>query len=145
MKSLMRQINIISRCAGTYRADKLGDTDIKPVHHSFILAICRHPGISQDELSRHIYINKSNVTRNLSYLEERGYAERRQSENDKRVILVYPTQKMLDIYPQVRSATDECNEYLTEDFSDEEIDVFRNMLERISERARKYVDSRGDK
>lgn len=144
MKSLMRHINIIARCAGMYRSDKLGDTDLGAVHQSYILAICKHPGISQDELSRHIYINKSNVTRKINYLEEHGYAVRKHSETDKRVIHIYPTQKMLDIFPRVRAVTDECNEYLTDGFTEEETALFRCLLERVSQRARNYVDSRGN-
>ena len=50
-------------------------------------------GISQEKLAKMIYINKSNVTRNLAVLEKNGYIERRPAENDKRVMLVFPTQK----------------------------------------------------
>ena len=80
MPSLMRYINVISRCGAAWRGDKLAGTDIGAPHTSYILTVCRHPGISQDKLAKHIYINKSNVTRNLAYLESCGYVERRQSE-----------------------------------------------------------------
>ena len=142
MPTLMRQINVISRCAGIYRTDQLRGTDLHACHHSYILTICRHPGISQEELSHHIYINKSNVTRHLAYLETHDYVFRSQSETDKRVMLVYPTQKMLDVFPEVKRITGEWNEYLTAEFSDQELNQFRSMLDRISDRAKKYVDDK---
>ena len=142
MPTIMRQINIISRCAGLYRTDKLRGAELGACHHSYVLAICRHPGISQEELARHIYVNKSNVTRHLSYLEEHGYVERRQSETDRRVTLVYPTDKMREIHPEVKRITDEWNAYLTMGLSEEELTSFRSILERVSSQAKKYADDR---
>ena len=144
MKSLMRHINIIARCAGMYRADRLGDSELGAVHQSYVLAICKNPGISQDELARHICINKSNVTRKITYLEEHGSVTRVQSESDTRITLVYPTQKMQNVLPQVRAVTDECNEYMTRGFTEEELKQFKKLLERVSARAKSYMETRGN-
>ena len=115
MPSLMRYINVISRCGAVWRGDKLKDTDIGAAHTSYILTVCRHPGISQDKIAKRTYINKSNVTRNLAYLESCGYVERRQS------------------------AVREWNRYLTEDLSDEEMEMFMSMLSRLAGRAAEYA------
>ena len=123
-----------------FRSDKLKDTGLGACHHSYILAVCRNPGISQDELAREICINKSNVTRHLAALEESGYVERKPSEQDKRVTLVFPTEKALDILPTVRSVIREWNEYLTEGMDEEELERFALTLSRIAERARQYSE-----
>lgn len=143
MPTLMRKINIIGRCAGMYRTECLKDTELSGIHTAYILSICHNPGISQDALSRHICINRSNVTRQLTYLEEHGYVERRQSDADRRVLLVYPTEKAKEILPRVRSVVSEWNAYLTEGFSDDELDQLHEMLERLSERAREYSEKNG--
>ena len=52
------------------RNDALADTGLKGSQYAYILTLCRRPGISQEQLSRHIYINKSNVTRHLAQLEK---------------------------------------------------------------------------
>ena len=142
MPTIMRQINIISRCAGLYRTDKLRGAELGACHHSYVLAICRTPGISQEELSRHICINKSGVTRHLSYLEEHGYVVRRQSETDRRVTLVYPTEKMQEMLPRVKEIVNEWNTYLTADLNEEELSMFRSVLDHIAQRAKKYADDR---
>lgn len=139
MPSLMRYINVISRFGAVWRGDKLKDTDIGAAHTSYILTVCRHPGISQDKIAKRTYINKSNVTRNLAYLEYCGYVERRQSETDKRVVEVYPTEKAFEILPAVQSAVREWNRYLTEDLSDEEMEMFMSMLSRLAGRAAEYA------
>ena len=140
MPSFMRQINIISRCSTMVRNDALSDTGLKGSHYAYILTLCRRPGISQEQLSRHIYINKSNVTRHLAQLEKLGYVERKQSEDDKRVILVYPTQKAIDIQPHVSETVRGWNKYLTEDFSEEEMEQFVTMLARITQKATSAVN-----
>ena len=144
MPTLMRQINTISRCASTYRGDKLTSSEITPCHHSFILAISHHPGITQEALSKHIYVNKSNVTRTLSYLEDHGFVTRTPNPEDKREILVFPTDKMAQILPEVKAIAKSWNEYLTEDFTPEELSLFNSMLEKITLKAKKYVNSKED-
>lgn len=135
----MRYINVISRCGAVWRGDKLKGTDIGASHTSYIMTVCRHPGISQDKLAKRIYINKSNVTRNLAYLESCGYIERRQKDTDKRVTEVYPTEKAMEILPTVQNMLREWNNYLTEDFSEEEMEMFMSMLSRLAGKAADYA------
>ena len=135
MSSLFRMIHVINRCGGSFRAERLKDTDLGPNHHRYLFSVCRHPGISQEDLARRAYINKSNVTRHLSYLEEHGYVERRQSAEDKRVLLVYPTEKATDIRPRLREISHDWEDAVMEDFTEEERDLLKSMLERISKNA----------
>ncbi len=138
MPTLMRQINIISRCGGMFRSERLKDTELSSCHASYILTICSNAGISQDQLARRICINRSNVTRQLAYLEEHGYVERKQSDTDRRVLLVYPTERAYEILPTVKEVVREWNDYITEGFSADELDQLEGMMERIAERARSY-------
>ena len=144
MPSLMRHINIISRCAAIWRSDKLKESELGDQHHSYILTVCRHPGISQDRIARRLFINKSTVTRSLAYLEKHGYVTREHSEEDRRVILVYPTQKALDILPVVRETIHGWNHYLTEDFTEEEMEMYMSMTMRLAERAAEYAKLSSD-
>ena len=96
--------------------------------------------ISQEKLARMIYINKSNVTRNLAVLEKNGYIERRPSEQDKRVMLVYPTQKAQDTLPRLREIMRDWNDIVAADLTEEELEQLRAILSRIAERATGYAD-----
>ncbi len=140
MPSISRYINVISRCGNMYRTERLKDTDLGTSHHTYLFTICRNPGISQEKLARMIYINKSNVTRNLAVLEKNGYIERRPSETDKRVMLVYPTEKAQNTLPLLREVVHDWNALVAEDFTPEELEQLRAMLARIAERATGYAD-----
>jgi len=135
MSSLFRMIHVINRCGGNFRAQQLKDTDLGANHHRYLFSVCRHPGISQEELARRAYINKSNVTRHLAYLESCGYVERKQSEEDKRVTLVYPTEKAREMLPMLREISHNWEDSVMEDFTEEERELLKSMLQRISEKA----------
>ena len=140
MPSISRYINIISRCGNMYRNERLKDTDLGTAHHTYLFTICRNPGISQEKLARMIYINKSNVTRNLAVLEKNGYIERRPSEQDKRVMLVYPTQKAEETLPKLREIMRDWNDLVAADLTEDELEQLRDILSRIAERATGYAD-----
>ncbi len=135
MGALMRYINRISRCAVLFRNGKLEHEGLNGYQHTYILNICRNPGISQDMLAKTIYVNKSSVTRQLALLESNGYIDRIPSDKDKRIMQVYPTQKAYDILPRVMSLLDEWESYVTADLTDEEKAVMISILERVMARA----------
>jgi len=141
MVSFMRYINITARCAAEYRNTHLAGLGIVGLQYSYILNICRKPGVSQEELSHLIHVNKSNVTRQLAALEENGFIERVTSPTDKRVTLVYPTQKARDALPEIHRVLHDWNEYLTEGFSDEERETLRALMERVNSRAIDYMEN----
>ncbi len=141
MTTLMRQINVISRCAASYRGEKFKDLKLCAAHHSYIINICKKPGISQEELARHICVDKSNVARQVFNLENLGYIKRIQSQKDKRVIEIYPTSKALEILPYVKEVVKFWNEYVTQDLSDEELKLLMKMMDKLVNRAKGYFEN----
>lgn len=139
---IMKKINTISRCAVLYRNDKLNDKTLTPLYHSYVFIITKNPGITQDELASELCINKSNVTRGLNNLEEMGFVKRMVDETDKRVLRVYPTEKMIDAFPKIREVLKDWNRYLTDDINEEEIEIFQSVLERITNKAKDYINGR---
>lgn len=135
----MRCINTVSRCGAIYRADRLKGTDLGDTHHSYILTLCRCPGISQDSLARKLFINKSNVTRTLAYLESHGYVRREQSPNDRRVLLVYPTEKAQAALPGIRSMLRDWNAYMAEALTEEEAAQLTAIMPKLAKRAAAYA------
>ena len=140
----MKMLNNISRSQAIYRHSKIHATDLQTGHYAFVLAICREPGRSQEDIARELCINKSTVARNLNSLEEKGYISRKFLPKDKRQFAVYPTEKMLSILPEVRQASLEWRTLLSEGISQEELDIFNSVLERMQERAREIIQEQED-
>ncbi len=142
MPALMKKINMIVRGAAVFRAERVEPEELLPYQHGYVLAIVRRPGMSQDELAAQLCTTKSTVARQMARLEEKGYVCRRQSEQDRRSLLVYPTEKMLALHPAVVATSRAWNEYLFADLSEQEKEEFNAILERITARASAYVGAR---
>ncbi len=138
MSTIMRKMTIISRCERMYRSQQMSE-EIPGFYHSYVLAICRNPGMRQETLARHLCFNKSSVTRHLVKLEKDGLVERIVSKKDKRELLVYPTDKMLKMRDEVVKITGEWNNLISEAVSEEEKNVFYEILEKISARSQEIV------
>ena len=145
MPRIMKKLNNISRSQAVFRSSKL-DGALPPGCHTYVLAICRVPGRTQDELAEDICTSKSTVARRIDWLLERGYVTREPSKDDKRCLKVYPTEKMLAILPDVRKITHEWNSIITDGISDEDMAVFESVLSRMEAKARAAIgkDTEGE-
>ena len=142
MPGMMRMINILSRCHAMYRGDRMKDSELNQGFCNYVLPIHFNPGMSQEQLARHVCLDKCNVTRHLNKLEEGGYVERRSSENDKRVSCVYPTEKLEDLVPTIREINREWTDYLLDGLPEEEVEQFMATLLKVARRAKEYVNSK---
>lgn len=142
MPALMYHLTKISRVAAQYRTEQLAPLGLKACHGSYLFAICRCPGITQDQLARRIFINKSNVARQLAVLEEDGFVERRPSPEDKRAMLVYPTQKALDVLPEISRIFREWESMVAQDLTEEERALAVKMLAKMEVRAGEWMEGR---
>ena len=140
MSKFMKMLNNISRSQAIYRHGKISAKDLHSSHYAFVLAICREEGRSQEELARELCLNKSTVARALTSLEEKGYITRAALPNDKRQFSVYPTEKMLNILPEVKSASLEWMSLLSEGINENELEIFNSVLERMQDRAREIIE-----
>ena len=135
MSQLVKDITEITRCGAQYRTDSLADLGLKGCHASYLEEICAEPGISQDTLAKRICINKSNVARQIVVLEEEGFVIRRSAPNDKRAMELYPTEKTLELLPQIKQILTSWENWLTQDLSEEEAGIVANALVKMKARA----------
>ena len=142
MPDLMHHVAEIARCAALFRQEELTPLGLKSCHSSYIAAICACPGITQDQLARRIFINKSNVARQLVILEEDGYVERRPSTEDKRAIQVFPTRKAIDAMPEIIRIFRVWESFVAQDLSEEERKSLAAILEKMKARSADWMEKR---
>lgn len=129
---------MVSRSATQFCEEQLSSqSDVKGYHAKYLLSVCANPGVSQDALARILFVNKSNVARQLSVLEEGGYVERRQGE-DKRVSLVYPTEKAQSTVMAIKEIYARWRQIITADFTEEEKQTLLALTDRLYANAVKY-------
>ncbi|HIT33713.1 MAG TPA: MarR family transcriptional regulator [Candidatus Faecousia intestinigallinarum] len=141
MSQIIRDITEISRCGAQYQAETFADMGLKSCHASYLLEICAHPGISQDQLASRICFNKSNIARQAAALEENGLLRRVPSLEDKRVLELYPTQKALELLPQITARLGQWEALLTQDITEEETAALEALLLRMRARAAAWMEA----
>ncbi len=144
MVKFMKQLGEVWRCASLFRMKEYEEIGIGVYQDSYLIAVCENPGITQEALTRRIYVHKSNVARQVGALEEHGFVTRKPDPSDKRNLCVYPTQKAYDALPHIRRVQGEWNARVLEGLSDEEQRAAALLLEKLAENAKRVIAPRGE-
>lgn len=139
MNRITRWISLLERCTYEFRSNEMNDIDISPCHHVYIYCLCNNPGVSQEDLTKMIHINKSNVTRNLKVLLDQGYIYKEIDKEDKRISRIFPTQKAYDLRPKLREKMQIWNEVIMNGLTDEEQDKLYDLLKKTAINACNYT------
>ena len=135
MLPIIKNISIIERCNLLFRNEAFKKFDLSGYQYSYLIEICRNPGISQEQLTKNMHIDKSNVARGLTSLAEKEYILRQSNPSDNRYILLYPTEKATNIYTELREIIKRERAFLMEDFSAQEEEQLVALLEKLKDRA----------
>lgn len=139
-RHIMRYINRTFRCGKLYRNEALSALGLEGSDQPFILHICHSPGITQEQLAKEIYIDKSGVARRLASLEKRGYIRREIDPQDKRILRVFPTDAVLEMLPDIRGVLAEWNGKILDGFTEEEKEQLESLLNRVMNNAMCWAD-----
>ena len=142
MSQIIRDIIEIARISVQYRGDQLAPMGLKSCHASYLTEICANPGISQDGLARIICLNKSNVARQAAILEEDGFIVRKSSAADKRVVELYPTEKTLELMPQISQVLKSWETQIADSLTEEERQSLSGLLAKMKDQATEYMEDR---
>ena len=140
--NIVKLIGLTERCLVMYRQLEFKEYNLGSCHHSYLFFINRNNGVYQDVVSKNLHINKSNVTRNIQYLEKEGYIYREVCKDDKRKYRLYLTQKARDILPLIRNKIRQMNEELVVGLSDDELTLFISLLSKICVNACNFIDNK---
>ncbi len=145
MPSIIKNLNAISRGTTLFRDERLSGCGLTGYQVKYVFAVAGAEGVSQDELARSLFINKSNVARQMSVLEEAGFIRREQSSGDKRVYEVFLTERARALVPLLRAANAEWEDIICAGLSAEEKSALASALAKLVENVRAYEEERGEK
>lgn len=131
MSQFSRDVGFIDRYLRRHRREYMEPLGLKGIHARLVMAVCRTPGCSQDQLAKRMGFDKSTIARQLELMESMDFVERKPSETDKRILCVYPTQKMLDFQPGLKQAMEDWEAGLLQDLSQEEKTQLNALLAKV--------------
>lgn len=124
--------SLARKCQGTV-GSALRQYDITAAEEPFLMALLHHEGLTQEELTAIVGVDKAATARAVKALEEKGYLTRVQDARDKRQNRVYATCRAEEVGPAVREELMQMNETLTRGFSEEEVALAHALLKRMEE------------
>ena len=143
MAKFMKNINLVSRSAEVFREERLKDCGIRGCQSKYVLVIAQNPGVSQEDISRMLFVNKSNVARQIGFLETAGFVKKVGNDKDRRAVHLYPTEKLLGALPRVKEVLAEWRALVTEGFTEDEKAELARLSEKMVENARKFMEGQG--
>ena len=134
-----RWVSILYRYGQCYLGKKLEGYNIGSGQYGILMILCRNGGISQEELSFELEIDKGSIAKSVKKLEDEGYIQRSTDQDDKRAYKVFPTQKAFDVMPVLREAIDNWEDIITSDLSEHEKEIIEQLLCKMANQACKKI------
>lgn len=131
MSYLLSSFSILHRQSEIVLSRKLARLELSSNQFIYIMCLCDHPGISQEQMSSLLRIDKGSVAKSIQQLSAMGYIDRCVSETDKRQYRLLPTQKALDLYPHLQQVVQEYESQVTKDLTSIEKDILHSLLEKL--------------
>ena len=102
--------------------------EVTPVQAMLLFFLQKNNGLSLTQISQGLMLENPTVTGLIDRLEKSGYVKRSDHPNDRRVYLVYLTEKGSRVAEKALPIVKKLNEEIKEGYSKKEIDAFKKVL-----------------
>lgn len=135
----------ISRYGNRNYSQCLQDLPIGSGQQFFLMRIYENDGISLYALAQMGFFDKGTVSRGVQKLEEAGYIRVVPDEKDRRIRKLSVTEAAAPIIQRLLEAKEEWNQALTADMSDEECLLVEELMAKMVQNAKNYLDKEESK
>ena len=136
--------SILYRCNQKHFDKLLSRFDLGYTHLILLTQIYENEGISMNELAGKGVFDKGTITKSIQRLEQLSYVRIENSEADKRSKLLYTSEKVHQIMPDLYKMRSEWNSYLSSEISAEDLDTYNLVQSKLIEKARAYTTELDD-
>lgn len=125
---LFRQLNVAHRVVVQRYLDQYGLYIGQP---RFLFVLGSQPGMSQAALSQELQLSKETVSVTLRRLEHTGYINRVISPEDKRIKLLYLTDKGSALLPDLKQHFADVNQRMFSQLEEKEKELLESLYEKM--------------
>ena len=126
-----KYLSIINRKGNVFITKEISKFGIGSGQVMFLMELYKKGGISQEELSEGLNIDKATTCRAIKKLEEAEFLTRVKDKNDKRAYKLYLTQKSKDMEESIRDVLRICEDHISKNLSEEEVKTLAMILKKI--------------
>jgi DNA-binding MarR family transcriptional regulator len=131
MKEILRQIGMIARALDSISNIEFKEHELTKGQYLYLVRICENPGIIQEKVAEMIKVDRTTAARAIQKLEINGFIEKKDDQQNKKIKKLFPTEKGKTVYPFIKRENDYSNSVALEGFSEEEVEIIFNLLQRV--------------
>lgn len=130
-KSVGRLVSILYRKNQVYLNQALKSLDITATEMSSLLCLYHSDGVTQDEMSHYLLIDKAAIARAIVSLLDKGLIIKEKDDVDKRANRIYLSIKGKQLETSIRSILKDWNDLLIEDIDPKDVETMFHVLEKM--------------
>ena len=135
---LVRCINFLLSAAQhnvfQYLSSQLAPHGITPGQYGVLNCLWTHKELTPKQIGEILHLEASSISGILDRMQKSGLIERMTDPDNRRAVLVSPTQKAIELQLPVERIIDDMNTYVMESFSDQEREALLQYLTVIANR-----------
>lgn len=136
--SLGRLIACLYRQAQSHLEKKLAPLGLGSGTYPYLLMLDHHDTMSQNEITKHLVIDKATTTRAIQKLLKLGYVNKVQDPDDQRAFKISLTEKGKEQIPPLRQVLQEWTDIMSKNFLENDKKTAVHLLQRMVENALEY-------
>ena len=136
MKKAGTYFAVLSRQLNLYLNHELSGDEITASELLYLFQLYDQDGLTQEQMSEEVSVDKAATTRTLQALEKKGMIRRVASKEDRRAKKVFLTQKAKTYEWKLRKLQAQWLSGISQDMSNDEVRDFMGHLEKMVQRAR---------
>lgn len=126
-----KHVSLIYRYSQIFFNAQLKKYNLGSGQYIFLINLFENNGISQEQLSDMVKIDKATTARAVAKLVNENYVIRKVSETDKRAYNIYTTDKADAIKPALFAILDAWNQTMLDGFSKQDRETLLNLIEKV--------------
>ena len=132
MFKIIRTIGDITRTIQIDSNNHFKEFGLNNNFYIYIVRICEQPGMFLGELADNVQIDRTTAFRTVKKLVKLGYFELKKDSVNQKIKRVYPTEKAMDIYPQLHEYEQKQSDFLLSNLSTEEIAQLKQLMAKLN-------------
>jgi DNA-binding MarR family transcriptional regulator len=130
---ILREVGSLSRTINTLNDNKYKKFNIQKGQYIFLTRICENPGINLIQLTSILKVDKTTTTKATQKLIKEDYITKKINTYDKRISMLYPTEKALEIYNVIINEENRSIDICFKDFSENEKILAYQLVKKMQE------------
>ena len=128
MDSPFKSISILYRKSHIWLNGACADFGLTAPQALVILIVCDFDGLTQDEITKRLSLDKSVIAKTVTKLISAGFLRRSTNPRDRRTYDIRPTERALEVYPAIREQLGGAFRRMTQTMTESERETFQSLL-----------------